>query len=230
MTGTALVIFWMSCTTAIVHALIPDHWLPFVLLARAQGWSQRRLTTLVALAGLLHVAVSIVVALAAILIGTVSLRGLEARAGRTLEFPGGWFLVIFGVAYGLLAHLREGRAHRMPGGRPNAPDDHVHAHGHLLERWFHGALSGPALVAVIGISPCALLVPVLFAAASEGAAAMLAAALGFVACTLLTMVGVALFAHHGMRRFDLPLFARYGDLESGALIAAIGLLVLRLED
>jgi nickel/cobalt exporter len=216
-TGTAVVIFWMSCTTAIVHALIPDHWLPFVLLARNQGWSRRRLTILVALAGLLHVSVSIILALVAIVVG------------RVLDFPAGWFLVIFGIAYGLLAHLRERRAHRAPAAAPGAPGDHVHAHGHLLERWFHGALSGPGLVAVIGISPCALLVPVLFAASSTGAVAMFAAALGFVACTLATMVGVALFAHHGMRRFDLPLFARYGDLASGALIAAIGLLVLRFE-
>lgn len=229
MAGTAVVFFWMSCTTATVHALIPDHWLPFVLLARSQGWSRRRLTTLVALAGLLHVSVSIIVALVAILVGTVSLRGLEESTGRALEFPGGWFLVIFGIAYGLLAHLRERRAHRGHQVAQAASGVHVHAHGHLLERWFHGALSGPALVAVIGISPCALLVPVLFAASSAGAAAMLAAALGFVACTLATMVAVALFAHHGMRRFDLPLFARYGDLASGALIAAIGLLVVRLE-
>ena len=106
------------------------------------------------------------------------------------------------------------------------PDGHVHAHGHLLERWFHGALTAGTLVVVIGISPCALLVPILFAASAVGAGALLAAALGFALCTIGTMVGVTLVAARGMRRLDLPFFTRYGDLISGALVSAVGLLLM----
>lgn len=230
MTSTALVLFLSSCATAIIHALIPDHWLPFVLLARSQSWSQRRLIGLVALAGFLHAGVTGAVALLAIAVGTVPARGLMASTGRPLPFFSGAVLLIFGVAYGIYAHLREARAHRpVPISRGSRSPDHVHAHGHLLERWFRGALSGGALVAVVGISPCALLVPVLLAAAAEGPIAFAASGIGFLVCTLLTMMGVATVAVHGMRRIDLPWFSRYGDLASGLLIAAIGLLVMHQE-
>src|SRR3989454_170959 len=135
-------------------------------------------------------------------------------------------LLVFGVTYGIWRHRREARVHARVDRPPADPGDHVHAHGHLLERWFHGALSAGALVLVIGISPCALLVPILFSASVEGTGALLASALGFALCTVGTMVGVTVFAMRGIRRIDLPFFAHYGDLISGALVSAVGLLMM----
>jgi hypothetical protein len=43
----------------------------------------------------------------------------------------------------------------------------VHGHGHLLSRLSRGYLSGGTLVAIIGVSPCVLLQPILFAAAFQ---------------------------------------------------------------
>jgi hypothetical protein len=227
-TRTAVLLFLSSCTTAVLHALIPDHWLPFVLMSRAQRWGARRAAALTGLAGLLHVLVSIAVGGAAILLGSTSARSLAERTGESLDFLGGLLLVIFGLLYGTWTHLREARVHGgTTASRQEGP--RVHTHGHLLERWFHGALSGAALVVIIGISPCALMVPILFTAAAQGAAAVLATGVGFAICTIGTMVGVTLFALRGMQRFDLPFLTRYGDLMSGVLIAVIGFLVMLLE-
>jgi nickel/cobalt transporter (NicO) family protein len=239
-TSTAILLFLSSCATAVIHALIPDHWLPFLLMSRSQGWSERRTATLTGLAGFLHVLMSIVVGALVILLGATSARGLAERAGQSLEFLAGLFLLVFGLVYGIWAHLREAQVHaRPPRTRQGEPEaggpgtlhthGHLHGHGHLLERWFREAVSGGALVVIIGISPCALLAPILFAASTEGPGALLAAALGFATCTIVTMVTVTLFARRGMRRFELPFFTRYGDLISGVLIAIIGLLIMRFE-
>jgi len=233
-TRTAFLLFLSSCSTAIIHALIPDHWLPFVLMSRAERWSERRAAALTGLAGLLHVVVTLFAGALTILVGSATVESLAQRTGRSLEFFVGLLLVIFGVSYGLFRHLREASVHATrdpaPGtaGTEVRPIDgeHVHAHGHLLERWFHGALTAGTLVVVIGISPCALLVPVLFAASAVGAGALLAAALGFALCTIGTMVGVTLVATRGMRRMELLFFTRYGDLISGALVSAVGLLLM----
>ena len=229
MTSTAFLLFLSSCSTAVIHALIPDHWLPFVLMARAQGWSERRAATLTGLAGILHVVATIVAGGLTILVGSASVHSLAERTGHSLEFVGGFLLAVFGVSYGIFRHLREARVHAAAGPeRADAAEagGHVHVHGHLLERWFHGALTAGALVLVIGISPCALLVPVLFAASAAGPGAVLAAALGFALCTIATMVGVTIVAMRGMRRLELPFFTRYGDLISGALVGAVGLLLM----
>ena len=228
MTSTAVLLVLSSCATAVVHALIPDHWLPFVLLARSQRWGDRRITLLTGLAGLLHVMMSVIAGALAIAMGATSARGLAERVGRSLEFLSGLLLVLFGVAYGVWAHRREARVHGHPG-ESAAGEGGLHAHGHLLERWFRGAITGGALVVVIGMSPCALLAPILFAASAEGTAVIALAALGFASCTIGTMVGITLFASRGMRRLDLPFFTRYGDLISGVLIAVIGFVLMALE-
>jgi len=231
-TRTAFLLFLSSCSTATIHALIPDHWLPFVLMSRAERWSEKRAVALTGLAAFLHVMVTLFAGALTILVGSPTVQSLAERTGRSLGFLIGLLLVIFGVSYGLFRHLREASIHAAidPGGDgPGAAAverGHVHAHGHLLERWFHGALTAGTLVLVIGISPCALLVPVLFAASAVGAAALLSAALGFALCTIGTMIGVTLVAMRGMRRIDLPFFTRYGDLISGALVSAVGLLLM----
>jgi threonine/homoserine/homoserine lactone efflux protein len=224
--STGVLLFLSSCATAIIHALIPDHWLPFVLMARTEKWSERRTVLLVALAGLIHVMVSFAVAAAVIMLGSSPARHLAERAGTSLELLAGLLLVLFGLVYGIGAHYREARAHSHGGSGSHGPPGHIHAHGHLLERWFHGAITPGALVAIIGVSPCILLQPILFGAAARGPLVTVATAAGFAICTLGTMVGVTMVASHGMRRLELPFFTRYGDLLSGMLIAGIGIFVI----
>ena len=229
MTGHAFLLFQLACWTAIIHALIPDHWLPFVLMARSQSWSSRRTLLLVSLAGFLHVLVSIAVAAIAMGLGAGSARYLAENFGRSLEFLAGILLVIFGLGYGILAHRREARAHARdaePGGDVEEGGSALHAHGHILQPWFHRALTGGALVVVIGISPCALLVPILLAASAQGAVPLIAAGGGFAVCTIGTMVLVTFFASRGMSRMQLPFFTRYGDLISGLMIAIVGIVVI----
>src|SRR5882757_4468223 len=45
-------------TVAFFHAAIPTHWLPFVLVSRARGWSRAKTLLVSALAGLGHVALT----------------------------------------------------------------------------------------------------------------------------------------------------------------------------
>jgi nickel/cobalt transporter (NicO) family protein len=225
-TRTALLLVLSACSTAVIHALIPDHWLPFVLMSRVESWSERRAATLTGLAGLLHVLVTLLFGGLTIAFGTATAQGLAERTGRSLGFLGGLLLAVFGLAYGIWRHRREADAHARRNDPPSGPRGHIHAHGHLLERWFHGALTARALVVVIGMSPCALLVPILFASAAEGSGALLVAAFGFALCTIGTMVGVTVSAMRGMRRIDLPFFTRYGDLISGAIVGVVGVLMM----
>jgi ABC-type nickel/cobalt efflux system permease component RcnA len=236
--SSAFLLFLSSCTTAVIHALIPDHWLPFALMARTEGWTGKRTLGLVALTGLLHVAVSLLVGVLFVLAGDQA-RGLADRVGARLESLGGALLILFGLAYGLWAHRRERRAHASSaapagGGDPDHEHDHgtggadarLHAHGHLLSGLSRGRVSGRMLVAIIGISPCVLLQPILFAAAAEGGGAVAAAIAGFSICTVLTMLVVTWIAGRGLDRLRLGFFTRYGDLLSGLVIAGLGLLIL----
>jgi hypothetical protein len=226
-TSTPVLLVVSACATAVIHALIPDHWLPFAILARTERWSERRLVALVGLTGMLHVTVSLGLGAVLAFAGSAAGRAAAQRTGASLEPLAGGLLALFGIAYGLWAHRREARAHA-PGHHTHGDGalGSLHAHGHLLSRLSGRSASAGALVAIIGISPCVLLQPILFASAAEGWGIAAAAAGGFALCTIATMLVVAIVARRGLERVDLGFFTRYGDLLSGLVIAAIGLIVL----
>ena len=80
---------------ALVHTLIPDHWLPFVLAGRSRGWSLRATAGASGLAALIHIALSVALGWFAYSIG----REAAERLGESLEHASALILVLFGVVY-----------------------------------------------------------------------------------------------------------------------------------
>jgi nickel/cobalt exporter len=225
MDSAAAVYFAAASATAGLHALIPDHWLPFVAMGRARNWGVAKTLALASASGALHVFLAIGLGLVAYSLGRPGAEAVAQRMGETLEVLSSGSLAVFGIVYGAGSWLRERRHH--PSSVPAATQSHApgsgHHHGHLLERWFRGDLSGASLVLVIGASPCALAFPILLAsAASLGAGGVILVAAGFGAATMLTTVIVTLAGSLSVRLLDFPFLTRYGDLISGVLISIVG--------
>ena len=60
---------------AFLHAVLPTHWLPFVLVGRAQGWGMGRTLGAAAAAGMAHI------------VSTAVVGGLIVAAGLALDRP-----------------------------------------------------------------------------------------------------------------------------------------------
>ena len=65
---------------AFLHAALPTHWLPFVLVGRAQRWTLRRTLGAVVAAGLAHIATTAVV-------GAWATPGFGTMAGVVVSGP-----------------------------------------------------------------------------------------------------------------------------------------------
>src|SRR5262245_13328108 len=219
-----LVYLTAASATAGLHALIPDHWLPFVLMGRARGWRVAKTLALASAGGALHVLLAIGLGVATYALGHGGAQALAQRIGETLGVLSSGALAIFGFGYGAASWLRERRHH--PSSSAGSADGEVHAghhHGHLLERWFKGRLTGVSLVVVIGVSPCALAFPIFLASAARlGMGGVVLVAAGFGAATMLTTMIVTLIGSLSVRRLDFPFLTRYGDLLSGILIGLVG--------
>ena len=205
--------------TALVHTLIPDHWLPFVLVSRAERWGLRHTIWLTTLSGLLHVVVSVAIAISLVLAGRGAesvLQWLEASA----EALSGWILVVFGVAYMCWFLMRGGHVHSFG----------MHPH-HEAEAAAEKArppitLSGYALAFVVGFNPCVLVVPLAWQASEISTRTLVAVVTAFALTTLTTMVGVIWLGLRGTARLDRPFLARYGEAVSGGIIAVTGIAIL----
>ena len=80
---------------AIVHALIPNHWLPLVAVARAEHWNQRDVTSVTFLAALAHVTGTVILGLVLGLIG----KELVEKYGGIIAVVSSVLLIVFGLIY-----------------------------------------------------------------------------------------------------------------------------------
>ena len=80
---------------AIVHALIPNHWLPLVAVAKAEGWKQREVTSITFLAALAHVTGTVILGMVLGFIG----KELQEEYGRIIHLVSAVLLIVFGLIY-----------------------------------------------------------------------------------------------------------------------------------
>ncbi len=188
-------------TVALLHALIPSHWLCFVVVGRAQGWRTRKTLAVAAAAGLLHVSSTILLGVAG-----ASLLQKFLDHEHLIERMGGFVLIALAAVY-FVAHL-------------------LHAgHRHEEDRSITEKAAILSLLFSLAFSPCTIAIPLLMASAQElGMIALIAAVL------LVTTVGPMLLlvglTSLGIEKLQFAFFDRYEKLIVGFVLALLGALVL----
>lgn len=195
--------------TAFLHAALPTHWLPFVLVGRAQRWSLGRVMTAVAVAGLAHIAATAVVG------GLIVVAGLalDQWIAGLLPHLSAILLFLFGAFY--LARSVVRRPQLAGGPSLDLPEPAV---SHAAAFW--------GLVAMMAISPGEVLLPFYLNQAQGGVAVLAALTLVFAAGTVLGMALFTLLARAGWSVLRLERWARYEGAVLGVALIAIGLLVV----
>src|SRR4030042_3575895 len=87
-----------AASLAFIHTVLgPDHYLPFIVLSRARGWSIIKTIWVTFICGLGHVGSSIVLGALGIGagIGVAKLTGIESSRGNIAA----WAFLIFGLFY-----------------------------------------------------------------------------------------------------------------------------------
>lgn len=80
---------------ALVHALIPNHWLPLVAVARAEQWKKRDVTIITFISAAAHVLGTVILGLILGLIG----KELEEKYGNAINVAASVLLIVFGLIY-----------------------------------------------------------------------------------------------------------------------------------
>jgi nickel/cobalt exporter len=211
MNGLTLTLVVAAASLGSVHTLAPDHWMPFAALARAEGWTARRTAAITAACGLGHVTVSVLLGLVSVVLGLELLQAF----GRRLESIAGLTLIAFGVAYGAWGLHRAVQKHWHGGRHP-----HAHAHDVRLTPWM--------LFLVFCADPCVAVIPLMFAAAPLGWAALAAVVAAYETATIGTMVVLVLPARMVASAVRSTWIDRYGDVLAGGVIAGVGIAVVSL--
>jgi len=226
-----------AVAVALLHTLIPDHWLPFVLIGRARGWSVLYTARISIFSSLIHVVFSVAIGLLTLVIS----RTAAIVIGESLELASASLLVLFGIVYAVWAWRKGGHFH--PGGckvhladeqevcagdEGDAHPEHLHYHADEGLISAGGNKGGYWLAFIIGANPCILLLPILAGAAPQGVWMVSLVILAYSVPMVMMMVGLTVLGVIATRRFRVPLAARHMEAASGVMIALLGILFIIL--
>jgi len=232
MTPELTVLLVTAASIGFFHTLFgPDHYLPFIVMAKARKWSLTRTAWITLLCGIGHIGSSVILGMIGVALGIAvkKLELVESFRGNLAA----WALIAFGLVYfawGLRGALRNKPHHHIHahlGG-----DVHVHEHTHTKEHLHIHSQTGATnltpwiLFTIFLFGPCEPLIPILmYPAAQNSISGLILVTAIFGSVTILTMLGVVLSATTGISFLPMARLERYNHALAGATIFLCGIAI-----
>ncbi|MFQ6083609.1 MAG: sulfite exporter TauE/SafE family protein [Candidatus Aminicenantia bacterium] len=226
---TLTVLLSTAFTLGLVHTLIgPDHYLPFILLARARNWKIKKTLWITFICGVGHVLSSVLIGLIGIAAGiaVASLEGIEGIRGNLAS----WALIAFGLVYGVWG-LRRGLKKK----------PHVHSHLHInssehthnhIHEGEHSHLHIKkevtiwTLFIIFVLGPCEPLIPlVMYPAAHYNWLGVGVVTFVFGVVTVGTMMVLVGLSSYGLLNLRIRFMERFVHALAGGIIALSGIAI-----
>ena len=232
MSQELLILTITAASIGLFHTLLgPDHYLPFIVMARAGKWSPIKTTWITVLCGIGHILGSVLLGFIGIALGIVVTK-LEAVE----SFRGGfaaWALIAFGLVYfvwGLRKALKN-RPHKH--WHPHGEEDsHIHRHVHTEEHVHVHEKEGSVnltpwiLFTLFVFGPCEPLIPILmYPAAKSSTLGLVLVTSVFGGVTIMTMLSVVLISSLGVNLLPIGRLERYTHALAGATICLCGMAI-----
>ncbi len=202
-TSSLFFLLGAAATVAILHSILPDHWVPLAIIARTQRWSILRVMRVSAFASVGHVVASLVLGGIIALIGLQFQHELETQQGHII----GGILVLTGIGFLLWGLGGGGHGHRHEGGGHTHDEtgehdhDHIHDHEPIQEtkqpteqQTLAGRLAAIAIPFGVAASPDLTILPVALAASAVGGGAVVSVLGVFAVLTIGTFIGLTVLA------------------------------------
>jgi len=235
------------CTTgfavSFVHSILPTHWLPFVLAARAQKWTTSKTLGITALASGGHTLFTIALGIVVLGLGVT----VQKWTGQIFPWVAGFALACFGAYY--LLRPAGGHHHHSHGDGHDHGHAHDHSHGHhhphVDEQAHPHVLSiyrpqarAPktdravvaGLLAMLTFSPCEAFLPVYLSGVSYGWAGFAILSIVLLIGCLAGMLAFTALGLIGAQQLQMDVLEQYEDRIVGALLMALAVLVIALEN
>lgn len=234
---------WILLATAasigFFHTLLgPDHYLPFIVMAKARNWSNVRTAVITSLCGMGHVLSSVVLGAIGVGFGLAlnRLEGFESMRGDWAA----WAFLIFGLGYLIWALWRMQRKNEHKHVHKHGALVHSHEHHHHHDKMStdevpHGHehedkeknMTPWILFLIFVLGPCEPLIPILMYPAAEASTiGLLAVTITFAVVTITTMLAIVFAVIYGVSFIKVSRLEKYTHVIAGATIALSGLLIL----
>ncbi len=238
--GDVSILVATAFSIGFLHTLLgPDHYVPFVAMARCNRWSAAKTLVITSLCGIGHVLGSVIIGTMGLLVGTALFRieAFEALRGDGAA----WLLIGFGLAYltwGLVQAVRgisHTHLHSHPDGTVHThlhQHDSAHCHVHdgveILEPTTRASqtMTPWILFLIFVFGPCEVLIPLLmYPAAESDLLTIVMVVAAFSVATVGTMLASVMLMVFGLSFLRFPDMHRFSHAISGFAILVCGALV-----
>jgi len=232
MTQELQVLLLTAASIGFIHTLIgPDHYLPFIMMAKAGKWSYRKTIAITVWCGIGHVAGSIILGFIGIAAG-LALSRLEFIEGFRGDIAV-WVLIAFGLVYMVWGLRKAWR--NIPHSHKHMHEDgtihdheHIHhdAHTHLHPDSKQRTITPWVLFTIFVLGPCEPLIPLLmYPAAMHSAIGVWAVSLVFGVATVGTMTAIVALAYAGLKPLRAAFLEKYMHALAGFTLLLSGLAI-----
>jgi len=208
-------IFLGSFTLSVVHAFIPNHWIPLIALAKSEKWSMKETLVSTGITGVSHT-------LSTILIGIfVGFAGIKLSEEFTFvtRIAAPLVLFVLGIFY-LLIDWRSSHHHQ-------------HHHFDVNEPVINHKKSKTAILFTLSIgmffSPCIEVEAFFFQAGTLGWSGIFIVSLVYLLVTLALMLTLVYLGLKGVNKFDSHLLEHHEKRIIGIVLILLGLLAYFVE-
>lgn len=218
-----------AASIGLIHtAAGPDHYVPFIVMAKARKWSMAKTAWITFLCGLGHIGSSVVLGLIGVAAGiaVAKLDGLESLRGNIA----GWALIAFGLVYLVWGVRRaiKNRPHQhlhfhQDGSAHAHTHTHTEEHAHVHEQEQRVNLTPWILFTIFVFGPCEPLIPiVMYPAAQHSTAGLIMVTAVFGGVTILTMLSIVLVSSFGINLLPMGKLERFSHAIAGSTILLCG--------
>lgn len=230
MDSQILVLASAAASIGIIHtALGPDHYIPFIALAKSEDWSKLKTIIITSLSGLGHVLSSILIGVFGYLIGVsvFSLEAIESVRGNVA----GWALITVGLLYtiwGIRKSFKKQKHSHLHFHSDGTVHDHSHNHIHTEHIHKHEDKKSkltPWMIFIIFVfGPCEPLIPLLiYPAAEQNTFAVMLISIIFSIATIGTMLVIVFLGLYGLSYIPMEKIQKHIHSLAGLSILVCGI-------
>ncbi len=188
---------------AMVHAVMPTHWMPFALIGKEQKWSLTKTIFVTAIAGFGHSITTSVLGSIIAILGFQITKYIEAFS----EPLSGSILIILGIIFIIVGRLKP----------------HTHNHGRLT---FSDKAIVISLFMMLSFSPCVAMLPIFLAASTFSFGMLLLLCIILSATTVSVMLILTILAYSGVKKIIFSKIEHYEKEIIGGILSLIGIIFL----
>jgi putative Mn2+ efflux pump MntP len=189
-----------SFALSLLHAIIPNHWLPILAIAKKEKWSMGQTTRVTVIAGLSHAVSTVLIGLVLAFLGSTLSSAIESFTSYIAPA----LLISLGVFY-IYQHSRH---------------HHFHMHGHPEENSHNKIVF--SLASSMFLSPCFEIEPYFLIAGSQGFLFALLLASLYTLVTVTGMVAWVRITYKGLLKLNWHAIEHNAGIITGCILIATG--------